>query len=148
MIWIILGLFLMYNLHMICKFKTIPVSISDTVYMESPTLFSCFIGIESVLLLVPWLQHSEYQILPYLSIISLIVCSSAPLFKEPFHGPIHYISAIIGFLFILMWILIYAGWIWLLGMLGAILILSVLKPQCWVYWSELVVFISLVLLLI
>lgn len=142
-----LTLFAIYNIGICWKFKKIPVSLSETSYILSPTCFSSLVGIEALLLIMPWLEKSNGWLLPYFSTISLIVCSSAPLFKEPFHKTIHYISAMAALAGVLCWLYLNVSWPWIYT-LAVPVFATIYRPKEYVYWVELWAFLLLNLILL
>lgn len=144
MILVILAviLFIAYNVFILTKYRTIPVSLSETSYIASPTWFSSVIGTETILLLVPWLDNSPEPILPYLSSIALVVCASSPLFKESFHKTTHYISALVALAGIILWMAIHANPLWWTSLV-VLAGLIVWKKEQFVYWTELWAFAAL-----
>lgn len=145
-------LFICYNVFIVWKYKTIPQSLSATVYIASPTLFSSMMGIEAILMLLPWFNQSTLGVLPYASTICLVICASAPLFKESFHKTIHYTSAILALIGILLWIIIdFNGWWLATAVVPAGLTLwskYSTGKLIYVYWFELWAFLLLSLILL
>lgn len=135
-------LFVAYNVFILAKYKTIPVSLSETSYIASPTWFSSVIGIETILLLIPWVNNSPEPILPYMSSMALVVCASSPLFKESFHRTTHYISALIALFGIILWMAIHAHPLWWLSLIP-LLGMIIWKKKQFVYWTELWAFVAL-----
>ena len=130
-----LALFVAYNAYVIGHYRTIPVSLSETSYIASPTLFSGFIGTEALLYLAPWLDKSGLGLLPYAGTISLAVCASAPLFRESFHKRIHYVSGVVAFTAVLLWVALDRSPWWLATAIVPAG-LTAWKRDNLVYWLE------------
>lgn len=143
-----IAFFVFYNVFIIHKYKTVPVSLSETSYIASPTWFSSFIGTEAILLLAPWLAKTSLAIFPYWATICLVVCASAPLFKEKQHKCVHYTSAILALIGFLAWIVMDCSTLWLLTALIPIGLTVFYKADRYVYWFEIWAFLLLGALLI
>lgn len=143
---------LIYNLYIILKYKTIPVSLSETSYILGGFKrywFSAYCVLVSFLILPNLLTilPESIMFLGFLMSSGLLFAGMSPLFKEGMDKTIHYASAIVSFVtFILLLILLKP---WLLLWYCICLVPFILwKKDCYVYFAEMLVHIFIILLLI
>lgn len=126
----------------------IPESLSATYYLlgKQGWLFSVYMSVVSVALYVTWFPLCEpsYQCLPFLSCASLLFVAAAPAFRLELEGRVHYGSAIVCCVCVVLWQILEGLWdvtLWF-AWIGGMLSLSMKDKWCW--WMEVAVVGSLI----
>lgn len=140
MLVILLLINLLYNIYVICKFKKIPESLSETAYLFGKqrkyffTLY-CFIISAIILPTLLSLSSSDIQFIPFLFISGLLFAGISVDFKKGLDSKIHYVGAVISFIafIIFMFINFIQG---LIIYTTLLILLIVWKPNCYVYFAE------------
>lgn len=111
---------LMFNILLIVSYmvlsvwvtKGIPISLSATYYtlggwgwLFQMVLFSVGIGIFPV-----WLELTEYQFLSFLTCGGLLFVASAPFYRLPLQGAVHYSSAVVCCVSAVLWQVLDGLW--------------------------------------
>ena len=144
-----LFIFLVYNIYTLIEYG-IPESLSETTYLfgsKHNWLFTLLCFVVSFCLLPIWLSvDSNFEFLKFLSIAPLLFVGVTPYFKDGIQKPIHYTSAIISFISVLLWFLMNGLYNWLIGMSTIFIILELLFDNTkYVYYLEIVVWLSLIM---
>ena len=149
-VWLLLDVSLLALLYvggcMVCF--GIPESLSATYYLlgKQGWLFSVYMSVVSVALYVTWFPLCEpsYQCLPFLSCASLLFVAAAPAFRLELEGRVHYGSAIVCCVCVVLWQILEGLWdvtLWF-AWIGGMLSLSMKDKWCW--WMEVAVVGSLI----
>lgn len=125
----------------------VPESISATYYDlgKHGWLFQLFMLFLSAGLFVVWMPVSSdnHQCLVFLSCASLLFVASSPCFREDLQGKVHYGSAIVCCVCVVLWQIMEGLWdvtlwfAWIGGML------SLMMKDKWCWWMECAVIGSL-----
>ena len=147
-----LFIFLAYNIYTLIEYG-IPESLSETTYLfgnKHNWLFTLLCFVVSFCLLPIWLSVDfNFDFIKFLSIAPLLFVGVTPYFKEGIQKTIHYTSAIISFISILLWFLMNGLYNWLIGMSIIFIILELLFDKTkYVYYLEIVVWLSLIMYLL
>lgn len=153
-ILIILNLiiFIGYNTYIIKKFG-IPESLSATTYLMGQYywIFPLICGFFTFTILPVWLiqYQSAWDVLKFFSCAGILFVGATPFFKKQLDGKIHYTSAIISAVCFITWMIINGFYLWVVR--GAIVLLIILlfsKFKNFVYYGEIVLWLTLLLFLI
>lgn len=140
--------FVVYNIILICMNDgKIPESVSETSYIlqdksktGKPSGFTYICLIIAMCFMPYWIfiTPDKLQFLVFLCCAGVIFAGSTPFFREGFEKPIHYISGGLSALTYILWFILFGGWYWLLGVLGAIGLSMLIKGDLkeYVYWIE------------
>lgn len=154
---IAISIFILYTTISLCIFKTIPSSLSNTYYMYKEKkewlkyLFPIMMFLTSGFLLPAWLEATKgsvWQFLSFLTCASIMFVGAAHNFKDTsIESKIHEISAICAAVFSILWSIIVVGsWgfiiMWLLYFIAIALLTDTLKKS-YIFWFEMVAFMSL-----
>jgi hypothetical protein len=148
-------LFLIYNIVTLLIFG-VPKSLSMTFYLFKErldilkVLFPSMITMLVICLMPCWIQISEgspFQFLSFLSAASLLFVGFAPSFKSSsLENNVHQISAYLCALCSILWIvLVTPYWYVILIVLGIVTALAIVTKTwktCYIYWLEMVAFVS------
>lgn len=147
---ILLLIVLLYTIYSIIKTKGIPESISATSYTVNSDLFTAFCILTGFTLLPTWLQASSDNLafLPFISCAGITFAGVTPLFREGIQKPIHYISGIISTLSYLLWMVLSGNLYYLLCSIAVIMFLSFIDRKSYIFYTETVSLITLILYLI
>ena len=125
----------------------VPESLSATYYSlgKHGRLFQLVMFAVGVLLLPVWIGVSSepYRHLCFLACGSLLFVAAAPAFKLELQGKVHYGSAIVCCVCVVLWQILEGLWdvtLWF-GFVGGMLSLSMKDKWCW--WMEWAVVFSL-----
>lgn len=149
---IALLLYIIYNSTAIILFG-VPHSLSETYYLYNKKngkgiLFSVFLTVVSLLLLPVWLEVSKEntQFLVFLGLCSLCFTAAAPAFKNTkMEDRVHTISAIIGAICSLLWVIFNGMWTIILAWTIIVLLVSYITKTIktsYIYWLETIAFMS------
>ena len=136
--------FLIYSVK---KSKGIPESLSATYYTlgSEGWMFQMVTGVLGLVLLPVWVEVSEpeHQWMAFLSCSGLLFVSSAPSFRIPLQGLVHYSSAIICCVCAIFWQIASGLWdvLFWFAFLGLMLTLQMKDKYMW--WLECAVIGSL-----
>ena len=134
----------------------IPFSLSQTFYLFKnrenwqKILFPITLVITSLCLLPSWLEISEgsnWQFLVFLSLVGIIFTGFVPTFKSSkMEDKVHTISAIIGAVCALLWVVIVAKmWyviiMWIIFVLLSALLTNTIKTA-YIFWIETITFMA------
>lgn len=151
MIWIIILLSIAYNTYIICKYKRIPESLSETSYMlgKDKWLFVGYCVITGGLMLPLLLEITpeKFQCLAFFICGGLIMAGSSPLYRNGMDKYVHYVSAIFAFISFL----VYLGIFNLVALLVVILYLLsyyLINRKTIVYYAELIALIWLTTIIV
>lgn len=148
-------LFVVYNIVALILYG-VPQSLSNTHYLFKQSneslkfLFPAFITLLCFFLIPCWLQISEgsvFQFTAFLSGGSLLFVGCSPYFKNgDLEGMVHSISAYCCAGFAILWIILVTKLWWIilivLGFIVAIAFITKTWKTCYIYWLEMVAFIS------
>ena len=153
MIWISCFIICMYILHILIKYKKIPISLSSTYYMsDKKPWFSISIILTTILMMIPLMEASkpEAHWLVFLSCMGNIFCAFAPNFKEELEGKVHYGGAILAGVISQLWCCFHNKFTLILWLLLVPILwdfykfeLSKGEEPTYAFWAELICFINI-----
>lgn len=148
-----------YTVAVCIKFG-IPTTLSESYYfIYKKYLFTLVMWLSGFLLLPPIMEMTggDTQIIPFLSIIGIMIVGAAPKYKEQ-ERTLHIIGATMAGFFSQLWIILYAypwtllTWfiliIWAIGILIESKLVKwseELDKRKWFFWAEMLAFINLYL---
>lgn len=148
-----------YTVAVCIKFG-IPTTLSESYYfIYKKYLFTLVLWLSGFLLLPPIMEMTggDTQIIPFLSIIGIMIVGAAPKYKEQ-ERTLHIIGATMAGFFSQLWIILYAypwtllTWfiliIWAIGILIESKLVKwseELDKRKWFFWAEMLAFINLFL---
>ena len=148
-----------YTVAVCIKFG-IPTTLSESYYfIYKKYLFTLVLWLSGFLLLPPIMEMTggDTQIIPFLSIIGIMIVGAAPKYKEQ-ERTLHIIGATMAGFFSQLWIILYAypwtllTWfiliIWAIGILIKSKLVKwseELDKRKWFFWAEMLAFINLYL---
>lgn len=148
-----------YTVAVCIKFG-IPTTLSESYYfIYKKYLFTLVLWLSGFLLLPPIMEMTggDTQIIPFLSIIGIMIVGAAPKYKEQ-ERTLHIIGATMAGFFSQLWIILYAypwtllTWailiIWAIGILIESKLMEwseELDKRKWFFWAEMLAFINLYL---
>ena len=148
-----------YTVAVCIKFG-IPTTLSESYYfIYKKYLFTLVLWLSGSLLLPPIMEMTggDTQIIPFLSIIGIMIVGAAPKYKEQ-ERTLHIIGATMAGFFSQLWIILYAypwtllTWfiliIWAIGILIESKLMEwseELDKRKWFFWAEMLAFINLFL---
>lgn len=153
-------IFVAYISWIACKFKTVPVSLSETYYMLGQadgsgkfnrlraSIFTFMMWAIAILLLPGMLDLTPEigQFLPFLALVSICFVGAAPEFHDSYENKIHTTSAVFAAFFALSWAIVFAhGIIVALMILAIALITGALTgtlKRSKIWWLEMVAFFT------
>lgn len=149
-------LFVIYNTVALILFG-VPKSLSMTYYLfkerqkELKILFPAMIALLCIMLIPCWLELSDgsnFQFLAFLAPAALMFVGFTPAFNDAdMYKMIHNIAAYTCAVFAMLWIILVTPfWYIILIVLGVIAVAAILTKTwktCYIYWLEMVAFISL-----
>lgn len=151
MIWIIILLSIAYNNYIICKYKRIPESLSETSYMlgKDKWLFIGYCVITGGLMLPLLLDITpeKFQCLPFFICGGLMMAGSSPLYRNGMDKYVHYVSAMFAFISFLIYLGIF-NFIVLLLVILLLFAYYLINKKTIVYYAELVALILLTFIII
>lgn len=146
---------LYFNILLVCAFlsfcvwkiKAVPSSLSETFYSLGADgwMFQAVMIVVGISLCPVWINISseKFQSLAFLSCSGLMFVGSAPYFRLPLHGLVHYSSAFVCCVCAVLWQIFEGLWdvtlLW--GWLGGMMSLMWRDKWCW--WVEIAVIGSL-----
>ena len=144
---------LIYNLFIICKYKTIPVSLSETSYMLGglKRYWFTIYCVTNVLLILPNLLVSvpeTFTFLVFLMCSGMLFSGVSPLFKKGLDKTVHYVSLIFSFIMFIIFMILLMKWYYLVAFIVILGLLIMWKKECYVYFAEILAFIFIILYLI
>lgn len=148
-------LFAIYNIVALILFG-VPQSLSNTHYLFSANrkalrfMFPAFITILCFMLIPCWLELSKdslFQFTAFLSGGSLLFVGASPYFKNgDLEGMVHQISAYMCAGFAILWIILVTKLWWIILIVLALVVVAAILTKtwktCYIYWLEMVAFIS------
>lgn len=148
-----------YTVAVCIKFG-IPTTLSESYYfIYKKYLFTLVMWLSGFLILPPIMEMTggNTQIIPFLSIIGIMIVGAAPKYKEQ-ERTLHIIGATMAGFFSQLWIILYAypwtllTWfiliIWAIGILIESKLVEwseELDKRKWFFWAEMLAFINLYL---
>lgn len=148
-----------YTVAVCIKFG-IPTTLSESYYfIYKKYLFTLVMWLSGFLILPPIMEMTggNTQIIPFLSIIGIMIVGAAPRYKEQ-ERTLHIIGATMAGFFSQLWIILYAypwtllTWailiIWAIGILIESKLMEwseELDKRKWFFWAEMLAFINLYL---
>lgn len=148
-----------YTVAVCIKFG-IPTTLSESYYfIYKKYLFTLVLWLSGFLLLPPIMEMTggDTQIIPFLSVIGIMIVGAAPKYKEQ-ERTLHIIGATMAGFFSQLWIILYAypwtllTWfiliIWAIGILIESKLVKwseELDKRKWFFWAEMLAFINLYL---
>ena len=148
-----------YTVAVCIKFG-IPTTLSESYYfIYKKYLFTLVLWLSGFLILPPIMEMTggDTQIIPFLSIIGIMIVGAAPKYKEQ-ERTLHIIGATMAGFFSQLWIILYAypwnllTWailiIWAIGILIESKLVEwseELDKRKWFFWAEMLAFINLYL---
>lgn len=148
-----------YTVAVCIKFG-IPTTLSESYYfIYKKYLFTLVMWLSGFLLLPPIMEMTggDTQIIPFLSIVGIMIVGAAPKYKEQ-ERTLHIIGATMAGFFSQLWIILYAypwtllTWfiliIWAIGILIESKLVKwseELDKRKWFFWAEMLAFINLYL---
>lgn len=144
MMWISFSIIFSYLVFVLFKFG-IPRSISDTYYLlgKYGWLFQLALA-ATALTAVPMLidrSTEDTRFLAFLACAGLLFVSAAPLFKLELEGKVHYTSAVICCVCLVLWQVFNTSWIVPLVAFGLVLIPMLRDKKC-TWWLEIATIVS------
>ena len=141
-----------YNGYIIYKYG-IPVSLSDTSYLLGGKKRFWFTGYcyATAFLIMPILMKVVPEIisfLPFLMCTGLLFSGASPFFKEGLDKPVHYVFSMISFISFLIFMILEMGWVVVLSFCLLLGLTILLKPNCYVYFAEILSFIFIIIYLL
>lgn len=152
MIWIIILLSIAYNTYIICKYKRIPESLSETSYMlgKDKWLFISYCVITGGLMLPLLLDITpeNFQCFPFFICGGLIMAGASPLYRNGLDKYVHYVSAMFAFISFLIYLGIY-NWLMLLTVILLLCFYYVaIDKKTIIYYAEIVALIYLIAIIL
>ena len=143
---------LIYNVFIICKYKTIPVSLSETSYMMGglKRYWFTIYCVVNVLLILPQLLVAvpeTFTFLVFLMCSGMLFAGVSPLFKDGLDKPVHYVSSILAFIVFIVFMFLLMKWYFPLIFISLFGILVLWKKECYVYFAEILTFIFIIIYL-
>lgn len=144
---------LIYNLYIIFKYKTMPVSLSETSYILGGFKrywFSAYC-ITTVMLILPLLLITIPENLAFLGFLmcgGLLFAGLSPMFKNGMDKTIHYTSSMFSFIIFIIFMIFIMGWFYLALYVWLLALLTLCKKECYVYFAEILVYIFIILFII
>lgn len=144
---------LIYNLFIIFKYKTIPVSLSETSYILGGFKrywFSAYC-ITTVMLILPLLLMTIPEKLAFLCFLmcgGLMFAGLSPMFKNGMDKTIHYIASILSFVIFIILMIFVIGWLYLALYIWLLALLILCKKECYVYFAEMLIYVFIILFII
>ena len=148
-----------YTVAVCIKFG-IPTTLSESYYfIYKKYLFTLVMWLSGFLILPPIMEMTggDTQIIPFLSIIGIMIVGAAPKYKEQ-ERTLHIIGATMAGFFSQLWIILYAypwtllTWfiliIWAIGILIESKLVKwseELDKRKWFFWAEMLAFVNLYL---
>lgn len=148
-----------YTVAVCIKFG-IPTTLSESYYfIYKKYLFTLVMWLSGFFLLPPIMEMTggDTQIIPFLSIVGIMIVGAAPKYKEQ-ERTLHIIGATMAGFFSQLWIILYAypwtllTWfiliIWAIGILIESKLVKwseELDKRKWFFWAEMLAFINLYL---
>ena len=148
-----------YTVAVCIKFG-IPTTLSESYYfIYKKYLFTLVMWLAGFLILPPIMEMTggDTQIIPFLSIIGIVIVGAAPRYKEQ-ERTLHIVGATMAGFFSQLWIILYAypwtllTWailiIWAIGILIESKLVEwseELDKRKWFFWAEMLAFINLYL---
>lgn len=145
MILVFIGIFiaLVYTTVMCIKLKTVPKSISDTMYLGGGNWFTYAMVLSSILVTIGMMmltEESNWQFLSFLTGASLGFVGTAKNFKEKLEGFVHYGAAILMFTCSQLWVIIFcSAW----PMVTWLSILAWYRSNQKMFWCEITCIINI-----
>ena len=148
-------MFFVYNIVALLLFG-VPKSLSDTYYLFKERnstlkfLFPSMMTLLAFFLMPAWIEMSEgsnFQFTAFLSAAAVLFVGAAPAFKDSdMENKVHSISALICAAAAMAWIcLVTPYWYVILIILAVVIGLSIVTKTwktCYIYWLEMVAFVS------
>ena len=148
-------MFVIYNAVVLLLFG-VPESLSKTDYLFKERsnvlkcLFPSMMTLLGIFLMPCWIEISEgspFQFMSFLSAASLLFVAFAPAFLDSdLEHKVHYISAICCAVFAMLWIILVTPyWYIILIIFGVFSILAIVTKTIksgYIYWLEIVAFMS------
>lgn len=146
-------IFIIYNVYILKEFG-VPESLSETTYLlkDKYWIFTLLCFITSFTLLPLWLgvcNNHNFDFLKFFSLGSLLFVGSTPFFKESLQKQIHYTSAIICFISIILWFFMqnFLTYI-MIYILLAIFSSFIVKKENYIYIAEIILWFIIIIFLI
>ena len=154
-----LAILMSYTVAVCIKFG-IPTTLSESYYfIYKKYLFTLVMWLSGFLILPPIMEMTggNTQIIPFLSIIGIMIVGAAPRYKEQ-ERTLHIMGATMAGFFSQLWIILYAypwtllTWfiliIWAIGILIESKLVEwseELDKRKWFFWAEMLAFVNLYL---
>lgn len=146
---------IIYNFYIVFRHKGIPESISQTSYIFNQIngkyyLFSCYCVLIVAILFPIWVDFSldSYKFLTFLSCTGILFAGSTPLFRESYQKLVHYGSGILAIIAYILWMSLSGYYYYLLVEILTVTILSLLDKKNFVYYTEIIALLGLIILLL
>ena len=143
---------LIYNLIIWLKYKTVPVSLSETAYIfgGNKKYFFTLYCVLIVLLLLPQLfmvipEHLAF--IPFLMCAGLMFAGISPMFKDGTDKIVHYIAAFISFGSFILFMILFLNWWYFIGYITILGLLICWKKHCYVYFAEMLALAEMIIFL-
>jgi len=149
-----LSLFIIYITYIVILFG-VPSSLSDSYYLlenkqtQSGRYFILFMFAISFLLLFPMIEITPepYKFLAFIHTAAIAFVGAAPMFKEYHTKTVHYFSAGLAALISIIWasfvceevLYVYTTW----AVIASILMIYTKSVDAFVFWVEMVLFVSI-----
>lgn len=148
-------LFFIYNVVALLLFG-VPKSLSMTYYLFKERsnvlkcLFPAMMTMLTILLMPCWIQMSEgspFQFTAFLSAAGILFVGSAPAFLDSsLENMVHQVSAYLCAAFAMLWIILVTPYWYVilivLGIVSAVAIVTKTWKTSYIYWLEMVAFVS------
>ena len=148
----------------IYKAKRIPESISETSYIweqgcttpvdkngpHKAYLFSFYCALVAGLMFWPWMSQTRENIefLCFLGCAGILAAAVTPFFKEKYQAPVHYGGGMVAVISWFVWMLCMKHVIELAAALIVLFFLIECKKESYVFWTEIVGLVTLILCLL
>lgn len=148
-------MFIIYNVVALVLFG-VPKSLSMTYYLfkdrveSMKWLFPSMMTLLTFFLMPCWLEISEgsdFQFTAFLSAAGILFVGASPAFKSSsLESTVHQVSAYFAAAMAILWICLVTPYWWIilivLGIITALAIVTKTWKTCYIYWLEMVAFIS------
>lgn len=145
-------IFITYNVYILKEFG-VPESLSETTYLlkDKHWIFTLLCFITTFTLLPLWFgvcNNHNFDFLKFFSLGSLLFVGATPFFKESLQRQIHYISAIVCFVSIILWfflqhLLLYIA----VYIILFIFSMFIFKKENYVYVAEIILWFMIIIFL-
>ena len=136
---------ILYLLIIVCLFKRLPQSISETYYIlgNKGWIFQVITSLLGICLFPIMINIGNYEHFIFLACGSFLFIAAAPQLKIKLEGKVHYISALICCISVLLWLLTNQYYLDIISALIILIILNIISFKRIILWIELVELITI-----